>query len=390
MSIKFLLKIFPFTMLIHNIFNNLEASYTDIQSNDNNRMENNNIPKNRLKNKSKDKNINTVVDKNTSDNNETEADSNTDSSESGKDNNDLSERQSDDDTKSSEADDDDTDSEDDSKDEEDDFDDDSEDKENDSEEDEDDSDVDNDSDDDSEDEDDDSDEDEDDENDEDDSDDEDDDEDEEEDLYADKDPLEPINRKIHNFNESLNNLFEKFKSKDEDNNNKNKSKNISKAIGNFSHNFFEFPRIINYGLQGNIKNMANTIARLIINTAFGFFGVTDVAEKLGFPKNNTYFGDTLKKWGMKPGPYVVLPILGPTSLRGAVGKAFEALGPQRAAILPLNNTKPITKNTIFYAIYCSSLLATRSAYSDMIKQVSAMSKDTYKTFRNITMSMESN
>ena len=91
---------------------------------------------------------------------------------------------------------------------------------------------------------------------------------------------------------------------------------------------------------------------------------------------------------MKPGPYIVLPILGPTSLRGAVGTAFEAVGPQRVAKLPLHKLKPLPKNITFYAIYCSDLLATRSAYGDMIQQVSAMSTDKYKTFRSIMMSME--
>ena len=219
------------------------------------------------------------------------------------------------------------------------------------------------------------------------------DDEEEDDVYADKDPLEKFNRVIFNFNDKMNNVLNKItssnKAQHEDKSKKNEQSKASKAIGNFSHNFFEAPRIVNYALQGNIKNMSNSIARLIINTAFGFFGVTDVAEKLGFKKNDTYFGDTLKKWGMKPGPYVVLPILGPTSLRGTIGKIFEIL-PMQLTKLPLHNFKPFTKNAIYYATYCCSLLATRSAYGDMIETVSSMSKDKYKTFRNIIMSMENN
>ena len=213
--------------------------------------------------------------------------------------------------------------------------------------------------------------------------------DDEEDIEEEEDiddPLEKVNRAVFAFNDNMNNLLDKFTSNKECKSN-SKISPVSKAIGNFAHNFFETPRIINYALQGNIKNMSNTIARLLINTAFGFFGVADVAENFGFKKNRTYFGDTLKKWGMKPGPYVVLPILGPTSLRGAVGQAFETI-PLQTAKLPINNLKPLHKNVIYYATYCSGLLATRAAYGDMIKQVSSMSKDKYKTFRSITMAME--
>ena len=200
------------------------------------------------------------------------------------------------------------------------------------------------------------------------------------------DPLEKINRKVFKFNDTMDSVLSKIMPKNK-NSDKSKRSPILTAIGNFSHNFFEAPIGINYALQGNIKNTSNSIARLIINTAFGFFGVTDVAEKLGFKKNSTYFGDTLKKWGMKPGPYVVLPILGPTSLRGAVGQAF-GIPILHTAKLPMKNLKPVVKNTIYYATYCSKLLATRSAYAEMIEQVSAMSKDKYKTFRNITMASE--
>ena len=212
------------------------------------------------------------------------------------------------------------------------------------------------------------------------------DEDSEDEVY---DPLEKINRKIFKFNDTMDNVLSKIMTKNK-NRDKSKRSPILTAIGNLSHNFFEAPIGINYALQGNVKNTSNSIARLIINTAFGFFGVTDVAEKLGFKKNNTYFGDTLKKWGMKPGPYVVLPILGPTSLRGAVGQAFGVPIFHTTAKLPIRKLKPVAKNTIYYAAYCSKLLATRAAYAEMIEQVSAMSKDKYKTFRNITMASERN
>ena len=214
-------------------------------------------------------------------------------------------------------------------------------------------------------------------------DDSDEDDEEEDSVY---DPFEKFNRKVSEFNDTMNTLLDKAMQKNKD---KSKPSVISKGISNFSHNFFESPRIINYALQGNVKNASNSIARLMINTLFGFFGVADVAEKLGFEKKDTNFGKTLKKWGMKPGPYVVLPILGPTSLRGTVGNLFEFITPSTAK-MPLENMKPLAKNITYYSIYCCNLLAKRAAYGDMIEQVSSMSKDKYKTFRSITMSSESN
>ena len=213
---------------------------------------------------------------------------------------------------------------------------------------------------------------------------EDNDEEEENEEETINDPFEKINRKVFAFNDALNrNILQPLTSHKKS---ANPSK-ISKGILNFSHNFFELPRTINYTLQGNIANAANSIGRIMVNTLFGFFGIADVAEKLGMEKKNTNFGDTMKKWGIKPGPFIVLPFLGPTSMRGAMGQ-LAGIPIDSIAKLPLKNTKPIIRNIVYYGTYISGLLSKRSAYEDMINQVASMSKDKYKTFRNLTMSME--
>jgi phospholipid-binding lipoprotein MlaA len=89
------------------------------------------------------------------------------------------------------------------------------------------------------------------------------------------------------------------------------------------HNFFdnlEYPIVIvNDLLQGQIKPFFSDIARLLLNTSIGIGGLFDPATSAGLDKNNRDFGQTMGKWGVKPGPYLVVPIFGPYTVRDAVG-----------------------------------------------------------------------
>ena len=71
-----------------------------------------------------------------------------------------------------------------------------------------------------------------------------------------------------------------------------------------------------------------TLGRFAVNTTFGVFGVFDVVTKIGLDKQNEDFGQTLGLWGIAPGPYLVLPILGPSSLRDAFGVGIDMLALQ--------------------------------------------------------------
>ena len=67
-------------------------------------------------------------------------------------------------------------------------------------------------------------------------------------------------------------------------------------------------------MQENFSKALNDFGRFVFNSTFGIFGLFDVATPMGFSKNNEDFGQTLGKWGIEPGPYIVLPFLGPTSV----------------------------------------------------------------------------
>ncbi len=98
---------------------------------------------------------------------------------------------------------------------------------------------------------------------------------------------------------------------------------IRAGVHNFFGNLAEIDSIINYTLQGRLGRMVRSVGRFAINSTLGLGGLFDVAEKLNIPKAPTGFGTTLAKWGMHPGPYWVIPIYGPSTLREGIGLAAD-------------------------------------------------------------------
>jgi phospholipid-binding lipoprotein MlaA len=94
---------------------------------------------------------------------------------------------------------------------------------------------------------------------------------------------------------------------------------IRAGIHNFFGNLAEIDSIINYTLQWRLKYGWRSLSRLAINSTIGIGGLFDVATKLKLPGTPTGFATTLAKWGMHPGPYLVIPLLGPSTLRDGVG-----------------------------------------------------------------------
>ena len=90
---------------------------------------------------------------------------------------------------------------------------------------------------------------------------------------------------------------------------------IRAGVHNFFGNLSEVDSVINYTLQWRLKLGLRSLGRFVINSTFGIGGLFDVAEKLKLPGAPTGLSTTLAKWGMHPGPYLVLPLLGPSTLR---------------------------------------------------------------------------
>jgi phospholipid-binding lipoprotein MlaA len=137
------------------------------------------------------------------------------------------------------------------------------------------------------------------------------------------DPLEPVNRMTMQFNQALDTVFLKPVATAYDRLMPGFSKNL---IGNFFANLGELPTAVNHTLQGRFDQAATDMARFAVNSTVGIGGVLEIAEPtLGLPKARQDFGKTLAHWGFDSGPYIVLPILGPSSLRDSVGRGFDFL-----------------------------------------------------------------
>lgn len=91
------------------------------------------------------------------------------------------------------------------------------------------------------------------------------------------------------------------------------------GVSNVLANWYSPVSVINSLLQGKFMQAANTTWRFVINTSLGFFGFADVASEAGLRATKEDFGQTLGSWGADSGPYLVLPIFGPSSVRDAVG-----------------------------------------------------------------------
>ena len=94
---------------------------------------------------------------------------------------------------------------------------------------------------------------------------------------------------------------------------------IRSGVHNFFGNLSEIDSVINYTLQWRLRLSARTLSRFVINTTFGIGGLFDVAAKLKLPGAPTGLSTTLARWGMHPGPYLVMPFLGPSTLRDGIG-----------------------------------------------------------------------
>lgn len=100
---------------------------------------------------------------------------------------------------------------------------------------------------------------------------------------------------------------------------------VRQGVGNFFSNIDDVNVLANDLLQLKLREAATDSGRLIINTSVGFAGVIDVASSVGLSKNEEDFGQTFGRWGVGAGPYVVLPLFGPSSVRDSVGLVLDTI-----------------------------------------------------------------
>lgn len=93
---------------------------------------------------------------------------------------------------------------------------------------------------------------------------------------------------------------------------------INRGVTNFFNNVGEISSFFNKIMQGKPRSAARGALRFLVNSTLGFFGLFDVASRIGLPYEYEDFDQTLAVWGVPRGPYVVLPFFGPSSVRGAL------------------------------------------------------------------------
>ena len=131
------------------------------------------------------------------------------------------------------------------------------------------------------------------------------------------DTFESINRKVFGFNNTLDGLLLKPAARAYKAVTPN---SIDQNIGSFLSNLDDVGNVINNTLQFKFADAGSDIQRLIINSTLGFGGIADIASAMGLEKHDEDFGQTLAKWGVSSGPYVMLPLLGPSSVRDGIAK----------------------------------------------------------------------
>lgn len=97
------------------------------------------------------------------------------------------------------------------------------------------------------------------------------------------------------------------------------------GIYNFATNFDEPSTMVNNVLQGNVEDSGNAFARFLVNSTVGLFGLFDVAGEIGLKKKEDQFGEVLAVYGVDSGPYLMLPAIGPTTLRNEIGDQVDGL-----------------------------------------------------------------
>ncbi|MEI8295633.1 MAG: VacJ family lipoprotein [Alphaproteobacteria bacterium] len=134
------------------------------------------------------------------------------------------------------------------------------------------------------------------------------------------DPLEPLNRCIFVLNQMIDGLILRPISIVYDS---VLPEPVKESVANVLSNLWEPVSFINYLLQGNPNEAGVAITRFAINSTVGLVGIIDIARKMDVPGENTGFSDTLSVWGIGAGPYIMIPLLGPSTFRGAVGLAAD-------------------------------------------------------------------
>jgi len=172
-------------------------------------------------------------------------------------------------------------------------------------------------------------------------------------ILANEDPFEEYNRKVWAFNEFLDDNFAKptaevYTSITPD--------FIEVGVTNFFRNLNELDNTANQLLQGRPLLAINDFTRFLINSTIGLGGFIDVGSKFGLERHDEDFGQTLGTWGVGSGPFLMIPIYGPSTPRGLAGRTVSSV---------LSGTFAIEETDVRIGLTALDALETRARYLEV-------------------------
>jgi phospholipid-binding lipoprotein MlaA len=185
-----------------------------------------------------------------------------------------------------------------------------------------------------------------------------------------KDPLEGYNRAMFEFNEGVDKVILKPVATGY----KAIMPEIARTgVTNFFANLDDLWIGINNVLQGKVGDGVSDLGRFLMNSTVGILGLFDVASNVGLEKHNEDLGQTLGRWGFDPGPYFVIPVLGPSTFRDGLGRIVDWRGD------PIRYVKNVpARNTLL----ASRIVSTRANLLDTSKLVDDAALDRYTFVRD--------
>jgi phospholipid-binding lipoprotein MlaA len=186
-----------------------------------------------------------------------------------------------------------------------------------------------------------------------------------------RDPWESMNRSVFSFNDKLDRIVLKPVA--------TVYRDVvpsfaRQGVHNFFGNLSDVWSAVNNALSGRKRETGDSISRVFVNTTVGVLGLFDVATDLKIERHKADFGTTLGRWGVKPGPYVVLPLLGPATLRGVA-----ALPVDYSANLTNQFTEAATRDTLTLL----NVVDVRATYLGASNAVDGAALDGYSFIRDV-------
>ena len=185
-----------------------------------------------------------------------------------------------------------------------------------------------------------------------------------------RDPWEPMNRSIYQFNDAIDTVALKPAAQLYV---KVLPSMVRTGVSNFMGNLGDVWSMANSALQLKGQATVETFMRINVNTFMGLGGILDVASEMGIEKRREDFGQTLGYWGVQSGPYVVLPLFGPSTLRDALAFPVDMQG---------NVTNSLADEATRNALLVTRLVDMRAGLLKAVDAIKASSLDPYSFVRD--------